>query len=70
MGGVLTFLGVLMVLIVIAAIAPIVSLLKKRDYKNLAVYSIALWLFLNSNSILISIASLVVLVVVGFRATK
>lgn len=66
----LMLIGVLAIVVMIGMIAPIITFLRKGDYKNLAVYAIALWVFFHSGSIFISIVALVVVIIVGWKSTK
>ena len=70
MGTVFMLIGVLAIVIMIAIIAPVIAFLKKGDYKNLAVYAIALLVFFNSGSVIVSLAALAVMWVLGWKSMK
>lgn len=70
MGTFFMLIGVLAIILMIAMIAPIIAFLKKGDYKNLAVYAIALWVFLQIDSVMLCIAALFVMAILGWKAMK
>ena len=46
-------LGVLAIVILIVMVAPIVIFLKREDYKNLAIYFIAVCVFINADAAIV-----------------
>lgn len=65
----LIILGLILIIVLIVLLVPIFNLLKKKDYKNLAVYILALFVFAYGPW-LFSVAALVVIVVLGFKSMK
>ena len=61
-------LGVLAIIILIVMVAPIVIFLKKEDYKNLAVYFIAVCVFINADAFTIPLIAAIVMLMVGWKA--
>ena len=59
-------LGVLAILIVM--VAPIVIFLKREEYKNLAIYFIAVCVFINADAFIITLIAAIVMLMVGWKA--
>ena len=58
-------LGVLAIVILIVMVAPIVIFLKREDYKNLAIYFIAVCVFINADAFIITLIAAIVMLMVG-----
>lgn len=61
-------LGVLAIVILIVMVAPIVIFLKREDYKNLAIYFIAVCVFINADAFIITLIAAIVMLMVGWKA--
>ena len=61
-------LGVLAIVILIVMVAPIVIFLKREDYKNLAIYFIAVCVFINADAFIITLIAAIVMLMVGGKA--
>ena len=61
-------LGVLAIVILIVMVAPIVIFLKREDYKNLAIYFIAVCVFINADAFIITRIAAIVMLMVGWKA--
>ena len=61
-------LGVLAIVILIVMVAPIVIFLKREDYKNLAIYFIAVCVFINADAFIITLSAAIVMLMGGGKA--
>lgn len=64
----LMVLGILAIILLIGIVTPIIIFLVRGDYKNMAIYFIAVCVFINAKVFIIALIAAIVILMLGWKA--